>query len=686
MGDLLNFELLFGEDLLYNNSEQLLTGGTVLDPVIAVTPPPPLPLPPYNSSVVDLSLPLTVIPEFTASFNYQTSILENGGGLECRYPTILEYQLVGDLSELVLTESEANQILNFFKARKGKFEGFRFRFWADDYATHEPEYYNSDETVYSQGIAKNVDGVGEFYLLFKQYTVGGNNAYKTIRKPILNSVTLYVDGVEFLGDFNLDTTTGIVNFVEPLSPVSEVTWDGEFELPVRFNRDSIPKLLEVGDYSDSGRLSAFNDSTKYFRFDSLPIEEVIEGRVFIETSSDYDKLSVPFDLSYLPQVEENSTFQTYELELVNKAVYRQDRQPDKTVFNLNGVKLNPNNAKYLLTYFNVARGKLVSFDYNTINNETLNCRFNMDNLQIIPIVRNDNQFTLGFDNLSISVCEDITTNVINPQIPIRNLTRLVKIARRDGVVLTFTSLDKDLWMDGRLYLSREAIAPTNIESKLDISVNNSEISSLLDSDLISDGDIIAGKYQDAEVTIYLVDFTNIPVSENIAYILQRGLVGEISVTDFGYTFEVLSLASGLLNRKASKQVSPTCLYNFGDSNCKFDLDPVTFTVGLSGAINNSTLEINVPVPDGSFNYGIITFNTGANEGLSFYILNHESGLIKLFSGCPYPVTGGESVTLVQGCAKTPNACKGYNNFINFGGFPTEGNFMPGNDFLLNSSQ
>jgi uncharacterized phage protein (TIGR02218 family) len=310
----------------------------------------------------------------------------------------------------------------------------------------------------------------------------------------------------------------------------------------------------------------------------------------------------------------------------------------------------------------------------------------MDNLQIIPIVRNDNQFTLGFDNLSISVCEDITTNVINPQIPIRNLTRLVKIARRDGVVLTFTSLDKDLWMDGRLYLSREAIAPTNIESKLDISVNNSEISSLLDSDLISDGDIIAGKYQDAEVTIYLVDFTNIPVSENIAYILQRGLVGEISVTDFGYTFEVLSLASGLLNRKASKQVSPTCLYNFGDSNCKFDLDPVTFTVGLSGAINNSTLEINVPVPDGSFNYGIITFNTGANEGLSFYILNHESGLIKLFSGCPYPVTGGENVTLVQGCAKTPNACKGYNNFINFGGFPTEGNFMPGNDFLLNSSQ
>jgi len=52
---------------------------------------------------------------------------------------------------------------------------------------------------------------------------------------------------------------------------------------------------------------------------------------------------------------------------------------------------------------------------------------------------------------------------------------------------------------------------------------------------------------------------------------------------------------------------------------------------------------------------------------------------------PYQVQSGDELIITQGCAKNPESCKAYSNFTNFGGFPSTGNFMPGNDFIYNAS-
>jgi len=856
---------------------------------------------------VEQSLPLTIIPEFKATIAFDNIILENGAGVEQRIPKLTEYQLRADLSNIVLTESEANNILNFFKARKGKYEGFRFKFWADYWASHIPEYY--DTNVFTQGITAPNSTFTQ-YQLIKCYSVGNVNGYKTISKPITSTIQVFVDGSEITSGFTVNSSTGIITFSTPLDGETAVNWSGEFELAVRFDRDTLPKLLLVKSDESNAKAKTFNKQlTSYYSFDSLPIVEEIKNRVLVESANDFTEITEEFNLKHIPETTETSEFKTQELELYNHTVHREVRQLGKTLTELNGVIVQPKEAKYLLTWYIATKGNLLNFKYRNLENQLKMGRFANKELEISPIVKvddfvlefgqvgiiekldqsvdnlesdhilindtgylgfvatsdlarngisvkhlieyakfnnipiigsdanisnlelrtdaafvNTNQVLLtpggsltkgsayypdplsdkdlksfeckfkfkidadpslprdyytsglamsirselpdpmyplpslgyiGIDN-SLIVNIDITgkqgTTATNknllgvgingvyppsehtythfsdltggskycwvdysdikkeisvylsdedakPNTPVlsrsvnllssKNLAnevlsyaRCIRIVRQDGTVLGFTTHDKDLFIDGVNYRAREAVNPTNIEQKWDLSTNNSEIESILSSDAIRDGDILTGKYNDANVGIYLVNFTDLPNTIEDSIILQSGIVGEVTATDFNYTFEVVSKASTLLNRKASKKISPVCLYRFGDSDCGVNLAPYTYSVTVTEVIDSSTFKINGTIPDNALNYGKASFTSGLNNNLDGFILNYSANQIKLFAGMPYIIQVGDTLTVVQGCAKTPTACKSYNNYLRFGGFPTGGNFMPGNDFLL----
>jgi uncharacterized protein (TIGR02217 family) len=48
---------------------------------------------------------------------------------------------------------------------------------------------------------------------------------------------VYLDSIEQLGGWSIDTTTGIVTFSVPPALEAEVTADFEFDVPVRFDTD-----------------------------------------------------------------------------------------------------------------------------------------------------------------------------------------------------------------------------------------------------------------------------------------------------------------------------------------------------------------------------------------------------------------------------------------------------------------
>jgi uncharacterized protein (TIGR02217 family) len=98
---------------------------------------------------------------------------------------------------------------------------FRFKDWTD--------YQAENELI---GLAT---GDPQELQLTKSYTFGALKLERVIKKPVADTVELYADGVSI--GVSVDETTGIVSFVADAA--SEITWTGEFDVPVRFENDRL---------------------------------------------------------------------------------------------------------------------------------------------------------------------------------------------------------------------------------------------------------------------------------------------------------------------------------------------------------------------------------------------------------------------------------------------------------------
>jgi hypothetical protein len=112
------------------------------------------------------------------------------------------------------------------------------------------------------------------------------------------------------------------------------------------------------------------------------------------------------------------------------------------------------------------------------------------------------------------------------------------------------------------------------------------------------------------------------------------------------------------------------------------LDKASFT--FDATVTGVTSNLSFTVSNSSdFSFGVITFSTGENAGLSFGIGVSNSGAIRLADIPEGLVEVGNEVTLFRGCEKTIEACQAYGNLPNFGGIPTGGGWMPGSDKYQN---
>ena len=126
----------------------------------------------------------------------------------------------------IKTKVELDDIITFFRNVKGRAYGFRFKDW-------------SDYSVLGQKIGEG-DGEKTRFQLIKSYVVNNNVYVRKITKPVLSSAKAYISGVE-TGDFNVDLTTGLLNFNTPIADGAKLEVDFEFDVPVRFDSD----VLEI---------------------------------------------------------------------------------------------------------------------------------------------------------------------------------------------------------------------------------------------------------------------------------------------------------------------------------------------------------------------------------------------------------------------------------------------------------
>ncbi len=157
-----------------------------------------------------------------------------------------------------------------------------------------------------------------------------------------------------------------------------------------------------------------------------------------------------------------------------------------------------------------------------------------------------------------------------------------KIVRRDGTILTFTDHDAPLRFDadglGVLsYLPSASFSRSAVGTTDNLRVDEVETAGVFDSDNITENDLLAGKYDDAEIKIFLVNWDN--PSQGLVK-LRRGFLGEVEMDDFGYTAELLGLLLPL-QQNVVELVSPRCLAELGDSRCQVELEPAAWAAATA---------------------------------------------------------------------------------------------------------
>jgi uncharacterized protein (TIGR02217 family) len=151
---------------------------------------------------------------------FATTVVATGSGHEKRNVNWAEARGRWDVASGLKKQAQIDELIAFFRARRGKAYGFRFNDWTD---------HKADGQLLGTG-----DHVRTQFQLVKHYPSGSVIEVRTITKPVAGTVEVYLDGAEQLSGWSVDTTTGLVTFGTPLGLGVEVAADFEF----RSNRQS----------------------------------------------------------------------------------------------------------------------------------------------------------------------------------------------------------------------------------------------------------------------------------------------------------------------------------------------------------------------------------------------------------------------------------------------------------------
>jgi uncharacterized protein (TIGR02217 family) len=136
-----------------------------------------------------------------------------------------------DVASGLKNQAQLDELIAFFRARKGKAYGFRFKDWTD---------YKASGQLIGTG-----DGAIKTFQLVKCYPSGSVIEVRTITKPVTGTVRVYLDGAEQASGWSIDVTTGVVTFTAAPAAGIEVSADFEFDVPARFDTDHMAVTIET---------------------------------------------------------------------------------------------------------------------------------------------------------------------------------------------------------------------------------------------------------------------------------------------------------------------------------------------------------------------------------------------------------------------------------------------------------
>lgn len=256
-----------------------------------------------------------------------------------------------------------------------------------------------------------------------------------------------------------------------------------------------------------------------------------------------------------------------------------------------------------------------------------------------------------------------------------------RLTRRDGLKQGFTDHDRALTFDGTVFEASAGFTASEITDSLGLSVDNLEVSGALSSAVLQENELAAGRYDDAKVEIFRVNWQD-PAQR---VVMRTGSLGEVRRTGHAFAAEVRGLAHYLQQPKG-RLYQYTCDADLGDTRCGVDLDQPAHKANVSVLVVMSARKFTVSgagsFDNGFFSRGLAHFTSGASSGLEMEIKAHvkrgASVSIELWGEVQGVPLVGDTLTLTAGCDKRIDTCRArFANAVNFRGFPD----MPGNDFV-----
>lgn len=256
--------------------------------------------------------------------------------------------------------------------------------------------------------------------------------------------------------------------------------------------------------------------------------------------------------------------------------------------------------------------------------------------------------------------------------------QLVKILLADGRVFGLTSLDRNVEWQGVTYAADAGADASIIATDAELSVDNGEVKSLFTTETgLRYDEVVAGALENARWEMYLANYKDL---SQTPLLLDVGDIGRVKVfKNLNYTAEMLSYVVRLRQTIGGVD-SVRCRAEFGtaadsQTGCGVNANKlwvVGEVTGVSDEENDRVFaDSGIPIKT-EMDVARVQFLTGRNASSKLYQVEAyslKSGTIALLEPTAFPIVAGDQFRIRPDCARIPEHCKQYNNFINYKGEP-----------------
>ena len=257
------------------------------------------------------------------------------------------------------------------------------------------------------------------------------------------------------------------------------------------------------------------------------------------------------------------------------------------------------------------------------------------------------------------------------------LCTMMRLDLRDGSTIALTdhdeAIDFDLGDGTATYSPSTGILPSDVTLAVGLDSSNFEVSGPI-GDTVTRAAVIGGRFTRARVRLFMVNWAN----PEAAIAIMQGKIATTRVEAGKFIFEIRNAADAF-NQSIGRTVSPYCTADFGDSKCGITRTAYPATITAVSSAYGFTTDLGGAHADGFFNYGAVSFTSGALSGFSeIEVFNYigATGVVELLAPFAVAPQVGDALNIYQGCSKlrksddaTQPTCFTYSNVLNFRGFP-----------------